>query len=154
MVSLVPRRLLLPEITATSRSSRPRRSWARSLGLLGQIQRVGDPEGWPPQPGDERHADLGLAGPAGGHQHALTPFAGKGGVHGLLLVVPQGKAGLFKGAGLAPQGPVFGHGACRRCRQTSSAMPRGSVRALPLISYSMMVLGMFQAGRPSRRAFS
>ena len=52
------------------------------LGLLGQIQRVGDPEGWPPQPGDERHADLGLAGPAGGHQHALTPFAGKGGVHG------------------------------------------------------------------------
>ena len=83
------------------------------LGLLGQIQRVGDPEGWPPQPGDERHADLSLAGPAGGHQHALTPFAGKGGVHGLLLVVPQGKAGLFKGAGLAPQGPVFGHGAGR-----------------------------------------
>lgn len=33
-------------------------------------------------------------------------------------------------------------------------LPRGSVRALPLISYSMMVLGMLQAGRPSRRAFS
>ena len=69
--------------------------------LLCQIQRVGDPEGRPPQPGNERHADLGLARTAGRDQHPLMPLAGERRIDRFLLVVPQGKAGGIKGARLA-----------------------------------------------------
>ena len=83
------------------------------LGLLRQIQRVGDPERGSAQMSDDRHADLGLSRATGGDQHPLMPLAGESRVHGFLLISPQGEAGSVKGQRLAFEGLVPGGGSGR-----------------------------------------